>query len=139
MHFSVGEKIQGKIASSFKPLLGLVVRIPGFIQATQVQSLGRKLRSLLKPLLTAASLRSLLCAGSGKPRAHRPRWIPIITQGARGRWMGALMFFELLLALTHCDPSPLSLAEIGSPRVYAHPLKNKCSCLKSCQSWAIHP
>ena len=43
-----------------------MVRISGFIWATQVQFLGRKLRSLLKPLLTAASLRSLLSAGSGE-------------------------------------------------------------------------
>ena len=54
--FSVGAKIQGKIAFSFWPLLVQWLGFPVLIQATQVQFLGRKLRMYFMPPLTATSL-----------------------------------------------------------------------------------
>ena len=58
--FSLRAKIQGKLASSLQPLLvwGLGSLVP--IQATQVHSLCRELRSPFMPPLPVASLRSLL-------------------------------------------------------------------------------
>ena len=43
MHFSLGAKIKGKLASSLQPLLVCWLGFLVFIQATQVQFLGREL------------------------------------------------------------------------------------------------
>ena len=63
MHFPLGTKIQGKLASSLYPLLVWWLGFLVFIQATQVQVLGRELRSHLAPLLSAAPLRSMIDLG----------------------------------------------------------------------------
>ena len=58
--FPLGAKLQGKTPPNLYPLLVWWLGFLVFIQAIQVQFLGRKLRPCFLPLLTAASPRSKL-------------------------------------------------------------------------------
>lgn len=83
-------KSQGKFASNLQPLMVWWLGFLIFIQATQVQFLGRKLRSRFTPPLTAALLRSVCdieVTQRGLLKVHTPRSslsLPDQISGERG-------------------------------------------------------
>ena len=70
--FFTGGKDQGKIASSLYLLLVWWLGFLVFIQAMQVQFLGRELQSCFIPWLTSASLRSVW--NVRRPVDHIDQW-----------------------------------------------------------------
>ena len=69
-HFQMGQKSQGRFASSLWPLVILQLGFLVFIQATQVQILDRELRSLLGTAYCCLSEIISIMAGNTKCPAH---------------------------------------------------------------------